>query len=115
MCGLSIRVRVLVPSVWSWTVSILNVDRCGGHALFVEFRRLSSSGDLLRPRLASTSRLRVDIFSMMERRRWRMMLRLASVGRGQSLCILFSTVRHTTSRCEMTDQRQYWLLEERAM
>jgi hypothetical protein len=51
----------------------------GERALFAESRRLSSSGDLLRPTLFSTFRLHVDIFSRVERRRRRMMLRLAFV------------------------------------
>jgi hypothetical protein len=63
------------------------VGCCDGRALSVESRRLSSSGDLLRPRLVLTSRLRVDIFSMMERHRWRKMLRLAFVGYETIWCI----------------------------
>jgi hypothetical protein len=62
-----------------------SVESCDRRALSVESRRLSSSDDLLRPRLASASRLRVDIFSMMGRRRWRKMLRLAFVGYGINL------------------------------
>lgn len=47
--------------------------------LFVVSRRLSSSGDLLDPRLFSAFRLRVHIFWTVGRRRRRMMLRLAFV------------------------------------
>jgi hypothetical protein len=51
----------------------------GERALFAESRRLSSSGDVLRPTLFSTFRLHVDIFSRVARRKRRMMLRLAFV------------------------------------
>jgi hypothetical protein len=82
-----------------------SVGCCGERALSVESRRLSSSDDLLRPRLASTSRLHAGTFSMMERRRWRKMLRLAFVGCHPVLYVLCFLVRHTTSSCEMTVEK----------
>ena len=63
---------------------LVSDDKCfwwkwSKRALSGVFRRLSSSGDLLRPTLFSAFRLHVDIFSKVKRRRRRMMLRLAFV------------------------------------